>query len=235
MTDAPSTPAVHPARFSPEVIDRFRTIIPRGAHLHDPFAGDGVRLGALADELLCTFTGTEIEPCFIIDPRVQPGDSTNLLTYPVGRRGFIIATSPVYPNGVADSWKAADPSRRRTYRSAVAAIEGADRELHENNMGRYGYRGTRLTNPKRLAYWRLARRAVACWREAGVRVAIVNVSDFMSRGLTEPVVAEWRATLGAFGFEHITEHAVKTRRDRGNANADKRVEHEVILTARAEP
>jgi hypothetical protein len=228
MTDAPTTPAVHPARYSPEVIDHFHTIIPRGAHLHDPYAGDGSRLGELADELYCTFTGTEIEPSFIIDGRVVAGDATDPSTYPDGR--FIIVTSPVYPNGIADSWKAQDPSRRRTYRAAIAAIEGADRELHDNNMGRYGYRNTSATNPKRATYWRLAASTVTCW--SGATVAIVNVSDFMTRGKTEPVVDGWRDMLREVGgFNVVTETKVKTRRWRDAANADKRVETESVLVA----
>ena len=231
MTET-ATPAKHPAPFSPEIIDRLSTLIPRGARIHDPYAGEGVRLGALADERGWTFSGTELEAPFIIDKRVVAGDATDPSTYPTVP--YRIVTSPVYPNGVADHWKAADPSRRRTYRAARAAITGRDRPLADTNMGRYGHRGTGPNNPKRLEYWRLARATVSCWQ--GATVALVNVSDFMARGLIEPVVEQWAAVLAEVGrYDTITRHEVKTRRDRGSANADKRVEHEVILEARRMP
>lgn len=41
---------VHPAQYSPEVIDVLRHLIAPGEHVHDPFAGTGLRLGALCDE-----------------------------------------------------------------------------------------------------------------------------------------------------------------------------------------
>ena len=46
----------HPAPFSPEVLDTFRRLIPRGSRVHDPFAGEGLRLGKLADEMGWAFS-----------------------------------------------------------------------------------------------------------------------------------------------------------------------------------
>lgn len=123
-----STAAKHPAPYSPEVLDVLSALItdiaagrvnrhPKlGAlpiepirHVHDPFAGEGARLGALCDALGVTFSGTELEAPFIIDPRVKHGNSTKRGTYP--RRRHVIVTSPVYPNGVADHFEARDTCR----------------------------------------------------------------------------------------------------------------------------
>lgn len=72
----------HPARFSPEIIEIIGHYMGLSQHVHDPFAGTGERLGALCDEYGVTFTGTEIECSFIVDPRVRCGDSTNTSSYP---------------------------------------------------------------------------------------------------------------------------------------------------------
>lgn len=53
-----------------------------GTRIHDPFAGEGVRLGSMATRQGLTFTGTEIEPAFIGDERVAMGDATDPATYP---------------------------------------------------------------------------------------------------------------------------------------------------------
>jgi hypothetical protein len=94
----------HPARYSAEIIQWFREN-PHfdSAFVHDPFAGTGERLGALADELGFTFTGTEIEECYIVDERVKVGNSLLPTSYPV--RPFVIVTSPVYANGMCDTFK----------------------------------------------------------------------------------------------------------------------------------
>ena len=51
----------HPCQFSPEVLDVLAGLISPGEHVYDPFAGPGVRLGALCDELGATFSGGDIE------------------------------------------------------------------------------------------------------------------------------------------------------------------------------
>jgi hypothetical protein len=42
---------LHPAEFSPEVIEALRDRISPSDRIHDPFAGRGVRLGKLCDEV----------------------------------------------------------------------------------------------------------------------------------------------------------------------------------------
>lgn len=220
----------HPAPYSPEVLIKFTSLIPRGTHVHDCFAGDGVRLGKLADNYRWRFTGTEIEAPFILDDRVAHGDATDPDSYPSS--SYWIVTSPVYPNGIADDWNAKDTSRRRTYRRARAMIVGHDEPLHVNNMGRWGYRGTPLRSTARAMYWNLARKSIACW--TGADRALVNVSDFMAGGKVEPVVRGWVQELTRQGWTVEDVQPVVTRRWKDGANRDERVENEVIIVAVAQ-
>ena len=69
MTNVPP----HPAEFSPEVIDVLAELIRPGEHVHDPYGGRGLRLGALCDRLGATFTATDIEDWPGADSRVVAG------------------------------------------------------------------------------------------------------------------------------------------------------------------
>lgn len=214
MTKTAVRKDLHPARFSKEIITRLRSILEPGVHLHDPFGGSGVRLGKLADEIGCSFSGTELAPAFIIDPRVVHGDATVRGTYPRKRRWWIV-TSPVYPNGIADSWKISDASSRTTYRSRQTEILGEDRDFHENNQARYGYRGTKRDgqSQKRQHYWRIARESVLHWSRA--ERVILNVSDFKhSNGEIEPFTKDWISLMKENGWSLVRHHKVATPRNR---------------------
>lgn len=242
----------HPAPFSPGVLDCFARLIPRGSRIHDPFAGEGVRLGKLADEHGWTFTGTELEAPFILDDRVVPGNAIDASSYPPALicsacgqsppfnahgsrehqpKGYSIVTSPVYPNGIADDFNARDGSRRRTYRAALAKITGTDAPLHPNNQGRWGYRGTPLSSSRRAIYWHLADQAVACWGNA--EAVYLNVSDFVARSRVEPVVEGWARCLTNHGWTIVRSYPVSTRRWRDGANRESRVDGEVVLHCRS--
>jgi hypothetical protein len=198
--------------------------------VHDPFAGPGVRLGQLADEMGWRFTGTEIEWEFIIDPRVKGGDATDRRRYP--REQYTVMTSPAYPNGMSDDFHARDSSTRRTYRAALAKILGHDRQLHANNQGRWGYRGTPLHSPARAQYWRIADQVATQWQLTPCSDVFLNVSDFVVGKVdVEPVVAPWARTLEAHGFAIIRAYPVLSRRWRNGANRDSRVANEVVLHA----
>lgn len=223
----------HPARFSKEIVDAFRDLLPAGIHVHDPFGGDGVRLGHLCTELGLTFSGTEIEPEFIIDTRVRKGDSTKARTYPrQDRWPYWIVTSPVYPNGMADHWEAKDKSKRKTYRWVLAQLLGYDRPLHKNNQARYGYRGTKRggRSIKRSQYWRIARECAEHWVFAD-RI-VLNVSDFMhSNTDVEPAVQDWIDMLVDMGWKIERDIDVSTRRYKNGSDEsrDQRVEHERVI------
>lgn len=230
----------HPARFSTEIVENVRDLLmaryPADDEtvlvpmIWDPFAGTGERLAAMADELGMSYGGTEIEASFIIAEGIKHGDATDWSTYP--DVPFVIFTSPAYPNGMSDSWKMSDGSRRYTYRAAIGEIEGEDRQLHDNNQGRYGYRGSprHSKSAKRAAYWRIARDAVRCWKSA--RLVLLNVSDFKhSNGHIEPLVQDWRDLLTEFDWTRQTVVPVATKRMRNGANADQRVDIECVIVA----
>lgn len=223
--------ARHPARFTSTIVDALAALLDLPTNVerfvvHDPMAGTGERLGVLADRLGLTFTGTEIEPTFIVDRRVVVGDATDPTTYPLDPH--VIVTSPPYPNGVADHFAATDSSRRHTYRSAIATIEGRDRPLDERNLARYGFRGRGESSRARATYWRLAREVVECW---WTDRAIVNVKDFRVGATVEPVVDGWADVLVDAGFVIVERVVVPTPGQRFGANGDVRVDHEVVLDA----
>jgi hypothetical protein len=216
---------VHPARWSHEILEVIAPII-AGLNLpvHDPFAGTGQRLGELCDRLGLTFTGTEIEPEFIVDARVIAGDSTDPATYPT--REHVAVTSPVYPNGMADHFKANDTSKRHTYRQALAENLGYDRPLHPNNMGRYAGRFRRglASEAKHFAI------AESCIPHWPTRV-IVNVKDVVTTKGTIPVVEMWRELLAAHGYVAIQQIDVATPGQRNGANGQVRADTEAVLVA----
>lgn len=222
------TAAAHPAPYSEAVLAMFGNLGPfEGARVHDPFAGTGERLGQLADERGWAFTGTELEKEFICDPRVVEGNACDAETYPAP--GYFVVTSPAYPNGIADDFNAQDGSERRTYRSSLAKLAGGDRPLHADNQGRWGYRGTPIHSARRAVYWSIADRAVRNW--AGASELFVNVSDFMHRDRTEPVVERWAGVLHRNGWMIGSAWPVLTMRYRNGANSAARVANEVILHA----
>lgn len=223
-TKATTTPPVSFPRWTQAILDALATVIAAwGLPVHDPFAGEGERLGLLCDHLGVPFSGTEIEPEYILDPRVRPGDSTQSDSYPAWEH--VVVTSPAYPNGWTDHFHARDASRRHTYRQALAVLLGHDRPLHPNNMGRYGFRQGKRAEAK---HYRIAAAAVRWWPP---HVA-VNVSDFIHHhDQVHAVVGPWVNLLGAAGYHVADPVPVATPRQRHGANGRVRVEHEHILIA----
>lgn len=228
-------PSGHPARFSGAVVDRLRDVLLSDYPEHrpfvfDPFAGTGERLAEiLGDEF--KGGGIELHRKFIVNSQlVTQGDATDIRCYP--DRRFIVVTSPVYPNGMAERWNVSDTSKRNTYDAALTAL-GA-RRRPRNDMSSLGYRGTKRggRSLKRIAYWTVADAAVGAWSHNGQCEAVyLNVSDFMSGGEVEPFVQDWRDLLRAHGWRPFTTFRVRTPRHKGNDNADQRVSHECIVVA----
>jgi hypothetical protein len=226
-------PNHHPAQYSAELLPHLaRPLAAWGLAVHDPFAGPGFRLGALCDQLGLPFTGTEIVDTWVVgavnqrpgDPRVAPGDSTSPLTYPGG--AYAICTSPTYPNGMADDFKAKDWERRNTYRHAEQRARGGvdPGKLHPRNTGRYGPRRGESSVAR---YWALMRAAVRHWPDR----AVVNVKDVTVRRRLYQVVRPWVALLEEHGYEIVDQVDVKTRGQREGANLhDQPVESEAVLT-----
>lgn len=201
----------HPCQYSPGVLDVLRGLIKPDEHIHDPFAGTGLRLGALCDELGASFSGTDIEEWPGRDIRVWHADALWPHFYPVGP--FTICTSPVYqnkrlcdyPNGPTPNTKT---KGRRDYGIALG------RALHPNNLARTTGRPSRAEK-----YWQLHGEAVRHWGDR----AIVNVDEPISRG--------WWNLLRSHHYRFIDVIPVKTQRYGGLHNADKRADFEVVLVA----
>jgi hypothetical protein len=188
------TAGKHPAIFTESIIERLAILIPKNVPferiIHDPFAGEGVRLGALCDALGYTFTGTDLERWQGSDTRVALGDSTLSGTYPTVP--YAIVTSPTYNNGVNDHFDPKDDSKRLTYRVR------AGHELHPNNTGRWSGRGSKKGEAE---YWRLTRNVVTHWPN----IAIVNVKDSVRstwEGGIYPLVRLWTELHTADGTIH---------------------------------
>lgn len=235
----------HPARFSPEIIDVLYEILVAEYPdywmgrpiLHDPWAGTGERLRQLAERAGFGYSGTEIEAPFIEASGIMAGNSVDPDTYLPARSGypFVIVTSITYPNGVADYHRVHDDSRRYSYRVARAKIVGRDEGLHEDNMGRYGYRSTKRggNSSKRSTFWDIAERTVPNWKEA--ELVLLNCSDFpATRGgqvEIEPFVADCKDLLHRHGWTDQTDIPVGTKRMKDSPNRE-RADAEYIIVGR---
>lgn len=221
-TGAPPSPTEnkHPAPYTDSLIETFAellpTIVPPGHVIHDPFGGEGVRLGALCDRLGLLFSGTDLEPWKDGDPRVALGDSTDPTTYPPVP--FVVVTSPTYNNGVNDHFAPKDKSRRLTYRVA------AGRALHPNNTGRWSGRGSKKGETE---YWRITREVVKHWPD----LAVVNVKDSTRAGETYPLIQLWTDLLVEYGYE-VERIDVECPGWRFGSNHDARTDTEAVLVAR---
>lgn len=244
--------SLHPARFSIEITDVAREYLAAAYPqligrpiIHDPFAGTGERLALMCDVVWdgwgFPYSGTEIEGCFIAAPGIIEGSALDPDTYPPARYpsevatgGWVVFTSPAYPNGMADSHKPKDASKRYNYRVAKMQITGdPDANLHEDNMGRYGYRGTLRegNSQRRKRYWEIAEGAVALWGSADM--VMVNVSDFVTKvndeRFVEPLVDDWADLLRRHGWTITDQIPIGTPRMRNGENADARVDYEYLL------
>lgn len=224
---APDPTREHEAQWTPAILAAIAPLIPRATWVHDPFAGTGHRLGQVADVHGWIFTGTEIEPEYIVDRRVRFGDATDRASYPAN--DHLLVTSPTYPNGMADHFKASDPTDRHTYRQALHRILGYDRPLHPNNMGRLNLRRGRKIAAE---YWRLAEAAVSCWSAPTV---FVNMKDVVVDHQVVAVVDDWVRLLDRYGYEVIERFEVACPGQRHGANGAARVDREVVLVADRRP
>lgn len=217
-----TTANAHPVPYSATIIEALADIIPEHVPevlaIHDPFAGEGVRLGALCDRLGIVYTGSDLEKWRGHDKRVTVGDATERASYPT--HPHAVVTSPTYNNGVNDHFRpgATDTSRRLTYRVA------AGHALDETNTGRWSGRSSKKGE---ATYWRLHEEALKCWPA----IALVNVKDSVRAGATYPLVEKWHAMLNAFGYQ-VTEVGVDVTGWRYGANAEARSTTEAILIGR---
>ncbi len=216
----------HPARYSPELVDLFRTILTAyGApnrQVLDPFAGTG-RIHELQADGWHT-VGIELEPEWAdLHPDTQVGDALDL---PFDPESFgAIITSPTYGNRLADSHNASDPERRRSYTHDLG------RDLGESNTGTLHWR---TSPPGRAALASLDYRAMheKAWDEAVLVLQagglfILNCCDHVRDGIVQPVTAWHCWALGRLGLDYVESRSVPTRKLRQGANGDLREQEQV--------
>lgn len=202
----------HPAQFSSEVLDIVAELLVPGEHIHDPFAGPGVRLAALCDQLGVTFSGADIEVWPGHDPRVAVGDALDPASYPVGP--FTVVTSPTYQNKrLSDYPNGPTPNTKIKGRRDYSLSLGAP--LHPDNLARTTGRAARAAD-----YWRLHTEAAKHWPDR----VFLNVD--------EPISGQWQWLLVGDGYRIERIIPAYTRRYGGLHNAEKRAEHEVVIVAR---
>lgn len=209
-----------PAPFTQSIIRQLWQDIPRyvpqGHIIHDPFAGDGTRLGALCDLLGYPFSAVDLERWRDADQRVRFGNSIRPETYP--QRPFAVVTSPTYNNGINDHFKPQDASRRKTYRVA------AGHPLHEQNTGRWSGRHSKQGEQM---YWQITREVVKNWPA----VAMVNVKNSIRHGAVYPLVEMWTELLKD-PYDVIEQREVPCPGWRVGTNHAARIDTEAILIAR---
>lgn len=213
MTGLTGKVPLHPAEYSPEVLVVIEELLrDEDRPVFDCFAGRGVRLGALCDQLGLEFSGTDIESYPEADHRVDGGDSTLPLTYPSG--DFVVATSPVYFGNRISSDYVNGPTPRTKLNGRRAYGISTGRPLAGRNLARF------CRQADHEAYYELHGRAVRHWGDR----AIVNVDS--------PLCGDWTDLLEDEGFEVVDIHEAQTRRYVvGNGANSKRADFEVVIEA----
>jgi hypothetical protein len=210
-----------PAPFSYPIIDALTYLIPRhiprGLRIHDPFAGDGRKLGELCQGLGYKFSGTDLERWQGRYKGVLVGDATKARSYP--SEPFALITSPSYNNGINDHFEPKDDSTRNTYRVA------AGHALHVNNTGRYSGRHSPRAEQK---YWQLHKLAIQHWPE----IALINLKDSIRDGKIYPLTSMWAVMLRENGFKVRQVEEVLCPGNRYGANSKLRLDMEFILLAK---
>jgi hypothetical protein len=124
---------LHPAKFSPTILETMEAFLPEAGIVLDPFAGvGGCHAWATPTRQV---VGIELEPEWAAaHPDTVVG---NALFLPFAAVTFdAVATSPTYSNRFADSHRARDGSRRRSYTHDLrASTDDPERRLHKDNSG----------------------------------------------------------------------------------------------------
>jgi tRNA G10 N-methylase Trm11 len=206
----------HPATYSDALYPMFADLLmawPGHKRVLDPYAGTGGihRLRRYGYETI----GVEIEPEWqSLSPHTVLASA---LALPFRDGSFdAICTSPTYGNRLADSYNASDPESRHSYRFDLG------RPLHADNSG--------------AMKWGHAYREhhAAAWREA-TRVCkprarfVLNVKDNLDGGIWHDVAGWHVRELQRIGWEVLAIRPVVTKGRPSGANADKRVDAELVI------
>lgn len=202
----------HPARFSDPLFPVFRDLLAGYHRVLDPFAGTG-RIHELRPEW--ETWGVEIEPEWAtLSPFTVVG---NALFLPFPDASFdAVVTSPSYANRLADHHRAVDPHLRRSYTHDLG------RALHPQNSGAMQW-GSPYRNLHRRA-WGQAERVL----RPGGRL-VLNIKDHIRRDQWQDVVAWHLRFLVGLRLVPVAIRPVVTSALRQGANAEARVDAEMVL------
>ena len=204
----------HPARFSDPLFPVFADLLKPGIRILDPFAGTG-KIHELAKLINVETVGVEIEPEWAdLHPNTIVG---NALALPFDAAEFdAIVTSPTYGNRLADSHRASDPEKRRSYTHDLG------RDLTAGNSGAMQWGSV---------YQRFHEKA---WIEAdrvlkpGGRL-LLNIKDHIRNGEWQDVAGWHVAALTSLGLKVFAIRPVVTRALRQGENAEARVAPELVI------
>jgi SAM-dependent methyltransferase len=215
-------PPAHPAKFSPTILVVLGKVLTaearRAGHpltVLDPMAGVG-RIHSLEGDWATT--GVELEPEWADQhPRTQQGDAT-ALAFPDGSFD-VVCTSPAYGSRMADGHEAKDSSHRITYKHMLgrplspnsgAALQWGQkyRDLHQAVLAEM----VRVVAPGGLV--------------------VVNISDHIRAGVTQPVSRWWAGEMRSAGLKIDRRIKVPTPRMRFGQNHQLRVAHEWVFVGR---
>jgi hypothetical protein len=200
----------HPCTYSIQVLAIFKRLIPRGSRVHDPYAGPGYKMGAMADEMEWIFTGTDLENWPEgRDLRVVQGDARDPGTYPTDPDAYV-ATSVTYGNRNGSDYNLGPTPKtklkgRRSYTLALGHV------LHPDNTARF-----RADDPR---YWGEHAVAVKLWPDHVV----------LNCDLT--IAKRWVRLLEDHRYAIVQVEKAYTKRHRGLSNDQIRAEYELVMLA----
>jgi hypothetical protein len=133
----------------------------------------------------------------------------------------VFCTSPTYGNRMADHHVPSpeDTSRRNTYRHVL------ERPLTPGNSGELQW-----GNDYQDFHRRALRAMFGILKPGGY--LILNVSDHIRKRQKMPVVAWYKTTARAIGFELVSDELIPTKRNRQGENHEARVDGEHLLVFR---
>lgn len=208
----------HPAKYTPILIDKFKTLLTGTEKILDPFAGTGRIFNLLNTHPALDIHAVEIEPEWAsYDERIICADALNL---PFENETFdCIITSPTYGNRMADHHEAKDRSIRNTYRHKLG------RKLHPNNSGQLQW-GKDYKDFHTKAW-------IECGRVLNPNGKfILNIKDHIRNGQVQ-FVTDWHISV-LTTMHYIVEDHIKINLsgNRFGSNGQLRISYESIIVFR---
>lgn len=246
----------HDAKYSVEVVELFREILPRlpdpDGGTYDPFAGTGQSLQALG---VANVSGGELEPEFAsASAYVQTADALDLRSYPAGLARIV--TSPCYGNRFADQYLG--PVCKECDGGGVVGVglipcEECGGSGH-NGKGRYSYAislGREVSDGSAASMHFTDGPAGAEYRtfhsqwlkicsvvlEPGPGRLVLNMSDHFRTTTVAGVKAQrrqyvvswWILAARRMGFHLVEQYSVGTRRVGHGSNQEVKASVEAVL------